>query len=116
MSTDILFAGIPVSDFDAALAWYQLLFERPPDLVAHPEEMLWHVAESGWVYVVRDPARAGRALVTVAVADLDETLVKMETRGLSADRVESLAAGRKATLTDPEGNHISFVEVAQPGK
>lgn len=47
VSTDILFAGIAVSEIAAALAWYQLLFERQPDLVAQPEEVLGHVAESG---------------------------------------------------------------------
>jgi hypothetical protein len=33
MSFEHLFAGVPVGDIDAAVAWYERLFDRPPDLV-----------------------------------------------------------------------------------
>jgi hypothetical protein len=66
-----VFAGIPVADFGAARAWYEELLKRPPDLVAHETDVAWQVTDSGWIYVVEDAGRAGRALVTVLVDDLD---------------------------------------------
>jgi hypothetical protein len=66
------FAGIVVSDYPRAIAWYTGLFGRSPDaLVREDADALWRVPETAWVYVVRDAARAGKALVTVLLSDLD---------------------------------------------
>jgi len=117
VTPDILFAGIPVSDFDAAMAWYHRLFGRLADVVAQPNDVMWQVADAGWTYLVRDPARAGQALVTVAGPDFDKTLANMATRGFSATPVAVLGnIRRKASVTDPEGNRTTFVEVANAGR
>jgi hypothetical protein len=34
-------------------------------------ERAWKLTDESWIYVVRDPERAGRALVTVMVDDGD---------------------------------------------
>ena len=70
----VLFAGVPVADYPAARGWYERLFGRGPDMVPNQTEVVWQVAEGGWVYVVADAERAGRALVTVIVDDLDGLL------------------------------------------
>jgi hypothetical protein len=37
MSIEVLFAGVPVADFPAAVAWSGRLFGRPPDIVVNDE-------------------------------------------------------------------------------
>jgi glyoxylase I family protein len=67
-----LFAGVAVSDFAAAHRWYEALFGRPPDMLPNEGEAVWHVTNFGSVYVTANPARAGSALVPIAVSNLDE--------------------------------------------
>jgi hypothetical protein len=61
-----LFASIPVADRDAAVGWYGRLTGRPPDLVPNEKEAAWRLTETGWIYVIVDPDRAGSALHTFA--------------------------------------------------
>jgi hypothetical protein len=44
------------------------------------------VTSSGSLYVVADAARAGNAVVTIAVSDLDQLAAALTTRGLSWTR------------------------------
>jgi predicted enzyme related to lactoylglutathione lyase len=65
------------------------------------------------IYVVADAGRAGGGLVTLIVADLDAKLAELAGRGLVPEAIEELSgAGRKASITDPEGNTISFAELS----
>jgi predicted enzyme related to lactoylglutathione lyase len=116
VTIDVLFAGIAVGEFDAALGWYARLLGRPADIMVKDDEVMWQISQGGWLYVVCDPSRAGRALVALAVADLDEVLTEVAGRGLTSAPVEAMpGAGRKASFTDPEGNTISFIQVEQSG-
>jgi predicted enzyme related to lactoylglutathione lyase len=104
-----VFAGLAVADFPAALVWYERLLGRPPDLVPNWHEAAWQLTESGWIYVVGDSTRAGKALLTVLVDDLDERIAEFAERGLAPLRIDTLPnLVRKATITDPEGNQITF--------
>jgi predicted enzyme related to lactoylglutathione lyase len=109
----MLFAGVPVANFTSASAWYERLFGRPPDVIPSPgSEVMWQVAETGWVYVVVDPERAGNALVTVAVADLEAHVGELAGRGLAVGPIEEQAPGAfKAEIADPDGNRIGFAQV-----
>jgi catechol 2,3-dioxygenase-like lactoylglutathione lyase family enzyme len=109
--SEILFAGVPVADFAAARAWYERLFGRPADVLPHETEAMWQVAEAGWIYVVGDAERAGRALVTVMVDDLDARLDAIADAGLPIGPVAAVGGGRKVEVTDPDGNRIGFAEV-----
>jgi predicted enzyme related to lactoylglutathione lyase len=112
VSIDVLFAGVAVADFDAALAWYDRLLGRPADIVVKDDEVMWRITEGAWLYVVGDARHAGHALVALAVADLDEAIAQIESRGLARPPIETIAgAGRKASFTDLEGNTISFIQV-----
>jgi hypothetical protein len=112
VAVDVLFAGVPVADFAAAVAWYGRLWGRPPDVLVHDTEVMWCLADAAWLYVVEDAHRAGHALVTVAVPDLDRTMVQIGDRGVTGPPVEAVGdAGRKASITDPEGNVIAFIDV-----
>jgi catechol 2,3-dioxygenase-like lactoylglutathione lyase family enzyme len=103
-----VFAGLAVSDFAAARAWYERLFGRPPDRQPMPEDAVWHLSGTGLVYVVGDAARAGHALLTLAVADLDGYLTELAGRGLMAESGEG-----RARLRDPDGNMITLFQDPQ---
>ena len=116
MSFTHLFAGVAVSDFAAARRWYQTLFGRPPDMLPKQGEAVWHVTTFGSVYVTADPARAGSALITIAVSNLGEHTTALAARGLSLDEQQAdSSAPRQLTITDDDGNSIKFFEdPAQP--
>ncbi len=110
---DLLFAGLAVADWSGALDFYGRLFGRPPDLVAHEHEVLWRLSDRGWVVLLHDPERAGRSFCTVARdEDLDTTLDALAGRGIPRPEVAVIEAGRKAEIRDPEGNAVTFIQVA----
>jgi predicted enzyme related to lactoylglutathione lyase len=112
MEADVLFAGVPVSDFTTARAWYERFFGRPADLVAHEYEVLWQVTGGGWLYVVRDPDRAGRASVAIAVQAIDEAVAGLRARGVSTGPIEPQGeTARKAIALDPDANSIAIIQV-----
>ena len=107
-----LFAGIAVSDFGAALAWYESLLGRPPSSFPHDTEAGWELAEGRLVYVVQRPEHAGHAVHTIIVDDLDAVAAGIAARGLAPAKQESYGNGvRKTTYVDPEGNEIGFGQV-----
>ncbi len=113
---NVLFVGIPVANFKAAVDWYAGLLGRPADIVVHESEVMWRLADAAWMYVLHDPDRAGHAIVTIAVADLDAAILDIESRGLVSPPIEIMpGAGRKASFADLEGNHIAFIEVDERG-
>ena len=108
----VLFAGVPVRDLAAAVDWYGRLLGRPPDIPVNPDEVMWRAVGDGWVYLLREPDRAGRALVTLAVADLDATLGELRSRGLSPGAPRPVGdAGRKSVMTDADGNVVNLIQV-----
>ena len=104
-----LFAGIPVSDYAAALAWYERLLGAPPSFFPHDTEAVWELAESRSVYIVQRPEHAGHAMHTIIVDDLDTLVAEIAQRGLEPAQRETYANGvRKTTYVDPDGNEIGF--------
>ena len=104
-----LFAGIPVNDYAAALAWYQRLLGSPPTFFPSDTEAVWELAEHRWVYIEQRPEHAGHAMHTVLVDDLDAQVVQIAARGLEPAIKETYANGtRKITFRDPDGNEFGF--------
>jgi hypothetical protein len=104
-----LFAGIPVGDYAAALAWYQRLLGRPPSFLPHDTEAVWELAEHRSVYIVQRPEHAGHAMHTIIVDDLDALVAEIAQRGLEPAAREAYGNGvRKITYADPDGNEIGF--------
>jgi hypothetical protein len=59
------------------------------------------VTEGGWVYVVGDSTRAGSALLTLLVDDLDDQLAELGERGLEPSAIETVPGlYRKAVITE----------------
>ena len=116
MAINHVFAGIAVADYDSALAWYERLLGRPPDVIVTEHEAMWQVANTGWIYVVGDTKRAGHALLTLLVDDLEDQVAALADRGLAPGAIET-APGvvRKAVIIDPEGNRITFGEDLSTG-
>jgi len=104
-----VFAGIAVADYDAALAWYTRFVGRSPDVIVTENEAMWQAVETGWIYVVGDATRAGKALLTLLVNDLEDYVAELGQRGLEPSAIETVPGlYRKAVMTDPEGNMISL--------
>jgi predicted enzyme related to lactoylglutathione lyase len=113
MDFEVLFTGIPVSDFKAAQAWYERFFGRPADMVVHEHEVMWRVTDGGWLYILGDPDKAGKSTVAMAVPNIEDATSALEARGLTTGPVRSEGdAGRKAVVLDPDGNSIAIIQVA----
>jgi hypothetical protein len=111
-----LFAGIPVRDYVAALAWYASLLGSPPAFLPNDVEAVWELAEHRYVYIVQRPERAGAAMHTIFVDDFDARVAGMAERGLEPAKRETYANGvRKATYLDPDGNEIGFGGASMTG-
>ncbi|MHB8241482.1 MAG: VOC family protein [Solirubrobacteraceae bacterium] len=112
MTITHVFAGIAVADRAASGQWYERLLGRAPDLIPNEQEAAWRLTETGWIYIVVDPERAGTGLHTLLVDDLDAFLGDVERRGIVVGHVETYENGtRRAGITDPDGNRLG---VGQP--
>jgi hypothetical protein len=110
MSTQ-LFAGVPVADFETALAWYEIFAGRGPDMVPREGEAVWKLAETGWIYVVADEERSGKGLVTLLVDSLERHVGFLAMRGIAPEGIETKPGlFMKATFHDPAGNTITVAQ------
>lgn len=104
-----LYAGIPVSDYARALAWYERLLGSAPTFVVSATEAVWELAEHRSVFIEERPGRAGHALHTIFVDDFDALVEQIAKRGLEPAERETYSNGvRKATYRDLDGNEIGF--------
>ena len=111
MAIDHVFAGVPTADYDSALSWYERLLGRPPDVIAKEDEAMWQLADAAWIYLVSDSSRAGKALLTLMVDELEDHVAGLRGRGIATGGIDTVPGlFRKAVITDPEGNMITFGE------
>ena len=104
-----LFAGICVTDYAAALPWYERLLGSEPSFNPHATEAVWELGEHRFVFIVQNGERAGHALHTVFVDDLDTLVSEIAGRGIEPAERETYSNGvRKVTYRDAEGNEIGF--------
>ena len=103
-----LFAGIRVRELAAARAWYEQLLGAP-SFFPNDSEAVWTLADERSVYVQEDADRAGDALITVWVDDLDATVAGIASRGLEPAERETYTNGaRKVIYRDDDGSEIAF--------
>ena len=104
-----LFAGIPVTDYAAALIWYEQLLGSPPAFFPTTTEAVWELAEHRWLYIEQRPEHAGHAMLTLFVDDFDARVAQIAARGLEPSTQDVYEGGvRKWIYYDPEGNEIGF--------
>lgn len=104
-------AVVPVADFPSALAWYERLLGRPADTIPMEGEEVaeWQVTQGGRIQLIRDAARAGTALLTLGVDDMDGQIAVLAERGLTLGAIQTTPGiMRIAVITDPAGNAITF--------
>jgi catechol 2,3-dioxygenase-like lactoylglutathione lyase family enzyme len=106
-----LWAGVPVSDLDAAVDWYTRFFGRDPDMRAG-DEILWDVDEHACLFIEPDAARAGAGRMTLGATGLDALLARLADAGIGHEPVETYGNGvRHVDVPDPDGNRIAFAEL-----
>jgi catechol 2,3-dioxygenase-like lactoylglutathione lyase family enzyme len=104
-----LFAGLPVSDYQRALTWYERLLGSEPAFVPNATEAVWELAEHRYLYIEELPDRAGHAMHTVFVDDLEQRVESIAARGIQPASRETYENGvRKVMYRDPDGNEIGF--------
>ena len=112
MPVDYVFAGLVVTDRDAAVKWYEKLLGAPPDLYPNDVEAMWQLTGSASLYLLADAARAGGGVFTMAVDNLDAYLAVLAARGVTVGAIEEIpGAGRKVVALDPDGNAVGVVEL-----
>jgi catechol 2,3-dioxygenase-like lactoylglutathione lyase family enzyme len=104
-----LFAGIPVRDYTAAVAWYEQLLGAAPSFLPNDREAVWELADHRYVFIEVRPEHAGHAMHTLFLGDFDARISQIAERGLEPAEHETYANGvRKSTFCDPDGNEIGF--------
>jgi len=104
-----LFAGVRVSDYEAAKSWYQRLLDAEPSFIAHATEAVWELAEHRFLFILEDAEGAGRAIHTIFVDDLDTLVADIASRGIELrDLVTYPGKAGKAIYRDADGNEIGF--------
>jgi hypothetical protein len=67
---------------------------------------------TSWIYVFAGSQRAGSAINTLLVADLDGFVRDVSDRGIATGAVQTLGSSVRVTVvTDPDGN---LLKVGQP--
>jgi catechol 2,3-dioxygenase-like lactoylglutathione lyase family enzyme len=112
MATSVFFAAVPVKDFQAGCAWYQRFFGCAPDMRPNEIEAAWRLLDVAWMYVIQDANRAGNALLTHIIDDLDQRVAELSKRGFEPSEVEDVPSQyRKVSFRDPEGNTFAYGQV-----
>jgi predicted enzyme related to lactoylglutathione lyase len=107
-----LFAGIPVSDLNAAVDWYSRLLGRDVSFRPDDTEAVWELDDNVFVYVKAGRSVVGGALVALTADDLDAFLANAAARGITAAAIEDYGEGtRKALIFDPDGNELGIISV-----
>jgi catechol 2,3-dioxygenase-like lactoylglutathione lyase family enzyme len=104
-------AGIAVKDFSTARAWYEQLLGRAPDAEPMKGRLVeWHFPEGGVLLVFEEKDRAGRGSVTLSVTSLEEQLADLKAKGIVIGQQTQTEFILTATVSDPDGNLITFAE------
>lgn len=104
-------AVVATRDFAAGRSWYSELIGRGPDLEPIEGVAEWQIAETAWLQLMEDPARAGRSAVRIGVDDLDAQIAELSALGIGTGEVVVIAGLVKVVdIVDPDGNEVSFVQ------
>ncbi len=107
---DHVLAVVPVTDIAAAREWYERLMGREPDNNPMDTLIEWQVVDHGWLQVTVDPARAGTAMVNLAVDDLARQLSETVSRGITVGEIHPASKGVEfCPINDPDGNIITLI-------
>jgi glyoxylase I family protein len=104
-------AALAVADIEAARAWYEQLLGRPADDIPMATAAEWQLTETGSIQLVQSAERAGKGLVTLTVDDVNGLVAHLAGRDLELAAADTPSGMfRIASITDPEGNVITFAQ------
>jgi len=103
-----IFAGIPVNDFQAALAWYKRLLGAEPAFFPNDVEAVWQLADDRYVYIIQDAKRAGGAVSMIWVDDPVTEVARITDQGLEPVDVEKHDRVWKYVFHDADGNETGI--------
>jgi hypothetical protein len=107
-----IFVGITVSELTVSERWYELFFDRAPDVLVSPDEVMWQLNEQAWLYIVADVSPSRSVNLVLATDDLDAALEDLARRGINARDIDVIdGAGRKAYFHDPDDNDVVLAEI-----
>ena len=110
MIVDNVLASIAVKDLKSSAAWYEKLLRRPADSTPMPEVAEWKFERGGWLQVYQLPERACGGSCTLAVSDIDQVIVHLQSLGIDTSERPSGEKVKTVMITDPDGNHLAFAE------
>jgi catechol 2,3-dioxygenase-like lactoylglutathione lyase family enzyme len=108
------FAGLPVADYTAAYDWYARLLGRDADMFPHDTECVWRLTPTSSIYVAQDPERAGSALVSLALDDLDDHERRLRDANLAFSDEATESGPRRLIVSDLDGNRLAFFQDPSP--
>ncbi|MFM7348634.1 MAG: VOC family protein [Erythrobacter sp.] len=106
MRLQAIYAHLSCSDFEASIAWFAKLFGSEPD--ARPMDGLaeWHHEAHAGFQLYRNPPDAGRATMTLIVADLEAEHTRLDKAGVEVGEIMSGEYVRYLQVADPDGNRV----------
>ena len=104
------FAGLSVADYSVAYDWYVRLLGREADMFPHARECVCQLTPTSSIYVAHDPERAGSALVTLALDDLDAHERQLRAAGFPFSDEATGSAPRRLIVSDLDGNRLAFFQ------
>jgi len=100
-----LFAGIPVTDYAAALPWYERFFGGRPSFLPNDTEAVWEVAEHRYIYIVQDPDGRGTPWCCRSSTTSTTGVAKIARRGIEPAKRETPDSGvTKVIYRDADDN------------
>jgi len=99
--------SLQVADWDATVAWYERLFDRPPDRRPMDGCVEWQLAPTGGLQVFKNPDGASPATLIIGLADVNAQVEALARRGIDAEAYDVPSGQfRLAQLEDPAGNTV----------
>ena len=114
MAVSFTFVGLAVADYAAAYEWYVRLLGRGADMFPHEKESVWRLTPTSSMYLVEDRERAGHALMTLALDDLDAYERRLRDGGFSFSEETHGSAPRRLVVRDNDGNTLTFFQNPAP--
>ena len=101
-------AEVAVSDHAAGVEWYSAMLGRPPDRRPMDGLAEWQLNPSGGLQVFEKLEGAGSCLATLVVDTVAPVVEHLTSVGIEAE-VQTVSSGfAVASVSDPDGNTITF--------
>ena len=108
-----VYGQLNCADLSVSEAWFEKLFDRPPDATPMAGLAEWHHRGAAGLQLFENSEHAGHGTLTLIVADLRAEHARLERVELNPSPIEAATTTRLVRMNDPDGN---LVVLAQPRK